>query len=524
MTPRIRTDSHPDMDRLLAAWRRWRWLGLAAFLVIAAGGIGIAKFLPSVYRSTATILIERPQVPESIVRSTVSSDLETRLQTIREQLMSRSRLWEVIVAHDLYREARKTLPADVVVNQMRHDLSVELKGVERRSEPGSTIALSISYQGRDPKKVADVANTLAQACVDENSRSRERQVRGTSDFLRNQLTQAEKQLRTQQQKVDGYQRAYSSELPGTREAVISALERLSSQLDRNLEMQSRTKERLAMVERDIEMPPPPAPLPDGSESDEARIARLRAQLAEARQRYTEQYPDVVALKSEIATLEKRLSASPARASSGPRLSPSVARATSQRQLVEGELKALQAEERQLRPVIASYQARLERMPQRDLELQEISRDYATTREQYDSLVKRYSDAALAERVELKSNGEEFSILDPAVPAIAPVAPARYRLMGMGVLFALGVTLALMFIADRLDGSFHSVADVRDFTTVPVLASVPPIVTAGDRARTVLRFSVGAAVVALLMAAVVGGAFVIAHGNDGLVRLVTRGGS
>ena len=520
MSSRMR--SNPDAERSVASWRRWKWLGLAVFAVTFSGAVGLAQFLPDIYRSTATILIERPLVPESFVRSAVSSDLETRLETIREQVQSRARLWEVITTYNLDPELQATASREVAVAQMRKDLEVEVKNAEHRQQSESTTAMTISYQGPDPKTVAAVTNHLATAFVKENSRTRERAAKGTSAFLRSQLEKVGKQLESQEQRVGGYKRLHGGELPNSREAVISGLERLSSQLSRNLDMQSRARERLADAERELAMPVLPPPRPDGTESDEARLARLRAELAQLRQRYTEQYPDIATVQAEISTLERRMKLRSADGTPGP--TPSVSRAAAQKQMLEAELKSLREEEGQLRPAITQYLARLERMPQRDLELEEMTRDYASVREQYDSLLTRYRDAALAEGVELRSHGEEFSVLDPAVPAMAPFAPNRQRLLIMGLIFALGLTVAVMFAADRLDSSFHTVTEVRAFTNVPVLATVPPIITRRDQARGVLRAGLAVATLVVAVAAVLGGAYFLADGNHSLVRVVSRGGS
>lgn len=529
------TSGGVDLESVIAPWRRRKWLVLSVFAVLCAGAVAAVLFLPDVYRSTATILIERPQVSETFVRSSVTSDLETRLQTIREQILSRDQLWKMIVAHDLYPDLREPGAEEAVVQRMRRDVKVEMKGVGHRAEPGSTIALSISYQGSDPQKVSAVANELAEQYVAENSKARERHARGTSEFLRAQLDQAKQQLEAQEGRINGFKERHGGELPSGQEAALSALDRLSAQLDRNAEQQARVKERLAMLEREASMPPPPPPpLPDGTQSDEARIARLQAELAELRRNYKEEYPDVAAVKAELADLRSRArqpaddAPSSSGVAGGSRIrsagSLSSNRIERQRRQAEADLKALELEARKLQPSIRSYQGRLEQMPRRDLELAQISRDYLATREQYDSLLKRYSDAALAERVELRSSGEEFEILESAVPAAHPSAPNRQQLLVMAVAFALGLTLFLALLVHRFDGALHSIDEVQSMTTLPILATVPPIVTAGDRARGAARFGVAAAGLVIAIAAAVGSASVIAGGNEDLVRMLSRGGS
>lgn len=509
-----------DFSSALAPWRRRSGVIAAVFAVTLAGAVGAALWLPDLYQATATILIERPQVPESVVRSAVTSDLETRLQTIREQITSRARLLDVIERHQLYPELRDTASPDAIVNRMRRDLSVEMKGVENRSEPGSTITLAVGYRGRSPQTVAAVANTLANEYVQENSRTRERHARGTSEFLKSQLDQAKRQLDAQEARINSFRMRHGRELPSGREAALSALERMASDLDRNSDAQMRIKERIAMIDTGLAIPAAP-PRPDGSESDEARASRLRAQLGELRQRYTDQYPDVVAVREELEQVQRRL-----RQSSGSATAPtpSAARAEALRKQLEADLERLREQEKELKPSLMTYQSRLERMSGRDIELEQLSRDYLSTREQYDSLLKKYSDAALAERVELRSNGEEFSILDRAIPPAEPAAPNRLRLLIMAVVFAAGLTFAVALLMHWLDGSLHTVDDLRALTAVPIIGTVPPIVTSGDRARGVLRTSLATIAVVVAVAAAFGGASVLASGNESLVRLFSRGAS
>ena len=131
---------------------------------------------------------------------------------------------------------------------------------------------------------------------------------------------------------------------------------------------------------------------------------------------------------------------------------------------------------------------------------------------------------MAERVELRSNGEEFSILDRAIPPADPAAPNRLRLLIMAVVFAAGLTFAVALLMHWLDGSLHTVDDLRAMTAVPIIGTVPPIVTSRDRARGVLRTSLATIAVVVAVVAAFGGASVLASGNEDLVRLFSRGAS
>src|SRR3989441_6409080 len=116
----------------LQVWTRRQWLTVVVFALVFAGTVGIATFLPDIYRSTATVLVERHQVPETFVRSSITGELETRLQTISQEILSRAKLEDLITRFALYAELRDRLPAEAVVERMRRDIQLELKGVEQQ--------------------------------------------------------------------------------------------------------------------------------------------------------------------------------------------------------------------------------------------------------------------------------------------------------------------------------------------------------------------------------------------------------
>src|SRR5207302_11267397 len=139
----------------LEVWSRRKWLAIVVFVVILAAVGSLASFLPDIYRSTATVLVERHQVPETFVRSSITGELETRLQTISQEILSRARLEELLTRFGLYPDLRDRVPVEAVVEKMRRDIQLELKGVEQQmSGRSATVAFNLSYRGRDPERVA----------------------------------------------------------------------------------------------------------------------------------------------------------------------------------------------------------------------------------------------------------------------------------------------------------------------------------------------------------------------------------
>lgn len=180
------------LDIVLEVWSRRKWLAILIFAGTFAAVVSIVKFLPDVYRASAKVLIERQQIPEAFVRSTVTSVVETRLQTMRQEILSRSRLENLITRFDLYTDMKKQASLERVIQRMRRDIQVELKQVEREARDVASSTLTISYSGSDPQKAALVTNTLASFYVEENIKIRERQAVGTSQFIQSRMEETKK--------------------------------------------------------------------------------------------------------------------------------------------------------------------------------------------------------------------------------------------------------------------------------------------------------------------------------------------
>jgi uncharacterized protein involved in exopolysaccharide biosynthesis len=236
------------------------------------------------------------------------------------------------------------------------------------------------------------------------------------------------------------------------------------------------------------------------------------------------------LAAEVASLEEALAAARARqATSGANakqteetpLTEFVLRLREALGELQTELKILKAEEGRIRGAIDLYQARVENVPRREQEFIEISRDYESTRELYASLLKRYEEAQLAATMEHRQKGEQFRILDPALPNTEPAAPNRLRLLFLTLAGAVGLAIVVTVLVENLDTSFHSVDELRTFSKAPVLVSIPRIVTRTDSRRRWWRMRLAATGALVCLVTIAGVVYVAAHGNEGLVLLLAR---
>jgi polysaccharide biosynthesis transport protein len=483
--------------------------------------------LPPFYRSTALVLVEGQQVPENFVPATVTSQLETRLHTISQEILSRARLESLITRFGLYPALREQTQSEELTERMRRDIKLELRTTPGRDGYHSaTTAFTLSYRGPDPKTVAEVTNTLASFYIEENLKVRERQATGTAEFLKVQLAETRKRLDELDARVSDFKRRYLGELPQQMQTNLTMMDHLNQQLRLNSDNQTRVIERRDSI-TGLLAEAASSPQSGLAEPRAVRLARLRQELAAVRTRYTDQHPSVIRLKAEIAATEqepvepKVVGKTDITSLSG---SPYVLRLREMLGGAESDLRVLKIEEQRLRADIAAYQVRLENTPKREQEFLEVSRDYETTRELYGSLSKRLEAAQLAESMEQRQKGEQFRILDSAVPSGLPAAPNRLKLLAMSLVLSLGLAAGALMLAEMLDTSFHSIDELRQFTIVPVLVSVPKIVTDADRQRGQRRFRLAAAGAVLGLIVIAGGSYLIAHGNEQLLQMIPGSGS
>jgi len=438
------------VDIALGIVKRRMWSGIAVFVATLSLAIPIAMFLPDVYRGVTTVLIENQDASAAFARGAVP-ELETRMMTIQQELLSRTRLTRLINELNLYPSWRRHATMEAVVEKMRRDIHVELARTDR-GRP-TTIGLKISYIGLDPKSSAAVPNALAKLYVDENTRMREGQTAEMARFLKSQLDDARAQVDIQEQRVNEFKQARAGELPEQVSINMVALERLNQRLRQNADDQQKARDRQQRA----------AGIATTSDSDRDPLQALRAKLADLQSRYTDQHPDVIRTKAQIADLERELAAKPAtprRAVHAPTTD------------LDNELAALKREEASLRADIAENERRIQSAPTIAQQLEQVERDYSSAKESYNAILKRYEEAQLADSMERTKSAESFRILDPAVLPAFPAAPNRMRLLILACFLAVSAGIGTMILLEQLDTSFHSVGDLRQFTSVPVLASIP----------------------------------------------------
>lgn len=522
--------------RVLEILRRRALLAAAVFAIVLAAAISFALYLPDLYRATALVLVER-QVSEAIVRAPVSGELESRLYVIKQEILSRDRLIGLIDRFDLYPDLRQRAGVDEVLMQARNDIVVQPAGPEQLSGRTKTVSFTLSYTGDSRETVADVTNAVAAFYVQHNQLMRSEEAIRTTQFLRQQLAEAKRQLDRHEAAMREYTSRYTGELPQQVGVNLATLERLNTQLRLNGEQQIRIIEQRDKLLDGLRDPSIIARAAAGNaDVTPASLERLRQmdevkqKLSEVEVQFTARHPDVVRLREQLAAMEREhkeaeaaearkreeAEAAAKRATADPAApSPQLRRRTLES--LDMELEKLRQEEAGIRQTIAAFEQRLETSPQRQQEYQLITRDYTAAKDLYDSLLKRYDEAQLTESMETDRAGERFRILEPALPPEGPTAPNRLRLLIMGLLLAAAAAAAAVLVREQFDTAFHSVDEIREFTAVPVLVSIPPIGPTSVSHRFKMAFAMASTLAAIALVATT--AAYLARDNAQLVRII-----
>jgi len=494
-------------DFIAIAWRR-KWVILLPWFCLSIATVVIAHYLPDQYRSETVILVVPQQVPEDYVRSTITTRIEDRLNSINQQILSRTRLERIITEFNLYeKERRNGIMEDVVQRMRTRDISVEtLKGD----------AFRVSYVGSNPQVVMKVTDRLASMFIDENLRDRENLAEGTSHFLTAQLDDARRRLIEQEKKLEIYRAQHAGELPSQADTNLQMVQNTQMQIQQLIESVNRDRDQRHLVERALAdlnaMASSGAAVADDADPSQQPIAW---QLANAQKtlealslRLKPEHPDIIRLKRTIQGLQQRAEAealsaplSPeagVTASSGQTLQHNRQKELEQQlENLDRQMAAKRAEEVRLRQIAAVYQARLEAVPTRETELAELTRDYSTLQSMYSSLLAKNEESKIAASLERRQIGEQFKVLDPAKRAERPFSPNRSLINIAGSLGGLCFGLCLAALLEYKDTTFRTVDEVVSVIGLPVLAQIPLMLTPAERhaiRRTRLLTAAAAAIV------------------------------
>ena len=448
---------------------RRKWFVIIPFVVSIIGIIVTLLIVPRSYKSTTMILVEHQKVPESYVNPTVTADINERLNTITQQVMSRTRLESIINEFGLYNKEKSNIANEELVGMMRGNIEIDIKGGGRGER---TSAFSISYVGSNPETVMHVTNRLASLFIEENLKVREQQAEGTTEFLDSQMQGLKAALETHETQIKLYKEKYMGELPSQTEATLRTLDRL--QMERKIinDELSSAEERKNMIESQLAETKSQEITTEKTIKDPQvrKILELEGELTRLSSSYTDKYPDIVRIKREISEIKAQIKT----AKGAEPEENNINILSKQLVTVNKEIVKLKEEQENIARRVSVLQGRIERIPARELQIAALMRDYDNTNKNYKSLLNKKLDAQLAENLEKRQKGEQFKILDPANLPVKPFKPDPKKIVLMGIALGAGTGAGLVVLLEVIDASFRKPDDVYAAIGIPVLASIPRI--------------------------------------------------
>lgn len=448
---------------------RRRFIILAALCASIIPGIMLTQTLSKTYKAETLILIDPQKVPANFVKSIVSTDVNSRINTISKQILSASNLEKIIKQFELFSspEAKKMFHEDKL-ESIRNRIDIKLIKASRGAG-----AFSISYVGRDPENAAKIVNTLSSLFINENLKQREEQAMGTSHFLKEELAAKEAKLQAVEQAVKEYRKQYMGELPEQLESNMRMLDRLHLQLSEAYKNLVAAKNRQLQIRNSMGIS---GQLGNGDDSrmadpaEAAQLDTLKRALARFEENYTDKHPNVIITKSKIMALEKRL----ASVSTPSETIPAVRQPPQNSELadVNQEIRTLALEIAQTNKKIKSYNERIENTAKRELELLSLQRDYENIQSSYNSLLNRKLEAEISVNMEKKQKGEQFRILDKARVPEKPFSPDLKSVFMVTIFVGIAIGGLIVFLLEFLDTSFRRPEDVELDLGMPIIGKIP----------------------------------------------------
>jgi polysaccharide chain length determinant protein (PEP-CTERM system associated) len=477
-------------DELAGILWKGRWIVLLCFVLGSAAAAGIAWYLPNQYMSDTLVLIIPQRVPENYVQNTVTTRIEDRITSLREQILARSRLERIIEEFNLYPEARKSLPMEDIIASMKPKVITRVVRGD---------AFTVSFIGDSPELAQKVTERLSTLFIEENMRDRTVIAESTNQFLRTQLDAALQQLTESERSVEVYRRRYAGELPDQAASNLSAIQNSESQIQSLTESLNRDRDRRLQLERQIaeastpEAEAAPAPLPQLPRAantpltPEQELEAADANLRSLQTKLPARHPDIVRARGTVERLRAQVAAQrqaapgPGNTTPAPRLTATeIARRnrlnalTAELQVLITQIQQKEANEERLRSTAQMYRARLEAAPIRQTELIALTRDYDTLQRQYQDLLKKYEDSKVAANMERRQISEQFRVLDPPRVPEQAYTPNRFLIRAAGAVFGLGLGIALVGLREFLNRSLRTASDVVACLDLPVLAALPMV--------------------------------------------------
>jgi polysaccharide chain length determinant protein (PEP-CTERM system associated) len=471
------------LEDYLDILRRRLWIVAIPVLVFPIIAVGISFFITPQYLSQTLVIIDHQKVPDDIVKPVVSSDLDSRLSSMREQILSRSRIQPIIERYNLY--GNKHMSLDDRIDLVRKGIAIRPIHSDI-SRAGGLPGFYISFTANDARTAQLVCGEVTRLFLDANLKNREDTTQGTTEFIKNQLAAAKTNLDEQDAKLAAFQRENIGKLPGEGTPNVNMLTSLNTQLEAATQQLGRMEQDKSYLESMLSQQIAAAATSASGgagqsvapQVQQAELQTLLSQEADLTSHYTNDYPDVIAIRRKIADLRRKIAEPPpavstTAANSAPTRydSPAIQQLRAQLRAAEQGIQSKRAEQAQIQSSVRIYQDRIASSPLAEEQYKALTRDYTTAQGFYDELLKKMNQSKMATALESQMQGEQFRIMDEPNLPDSPSFPKRPVFAGAGLAAGLMLGLAIIGLLEYQNTALRNERDIWAFTRLPTLAVI-----------------------------------------------------
>lgn len=489
-----------SVEDYVGVLRRHVWQIVIPILLMPVLAYGVSLLLPERYTSQTLVLVEQQKVPTAIVQSMVTDQLNERLGTMQQQILSRTKLQPIIERLGLYKRDRAAnVPMEDLVAEMRKAIKVSTVKPMVASRQGEVPGFVIAFESDDARTAQLVCTEITSMFIEENLKLRTQRADSTTEFLQKQVEEAKQKLDEKDQRVADFKRRFLGQLPGQEQSNMNILMGLSQQLEAVNQLLSRTHQDKTYAESLLAQQVAAwesSQQGNNPQTLETQLAALQNQLITLEARYTPDHPDVTKMKADIAQLKRKIDEANA---SGKRKPSDEEKATlaklnepPQIQQLRGQiyqyevtLKEKTRDQERMLEQIKVYRGRVELSPLVEQQYNEILRDYTTAQQFYDDLMKKRGTSEMAADLERRQQSEQFRVMDPPNLPVNPTFPDRLLFAGGGLGGGMVLGLAIALLLELKDKSIRTEADIEALLQLPTLALVPSVIESAGRSRGLL---------------------------------------
>jgi polysaccharide chain length determinant protein (PEP-CTERM system associated) len=488
------TENNPpdfDLKRHLAIIRKRRYPAILVALIIASIFTWGSFIWPKSYEASSTVFIERGSLMAPLLEGVgVSSGMDERLLNLSDGIRSRNIIDRVIKELDLDAGIQTPDQYDGLVKNIRQNLSVALT----TDRTGRSIdRFKVSYTGRDPKTVRDLVNTIVKEYINENLKYTRTDAYEVYDFIKGQLMDYKKKLEGSDGSIRAFREKNPNMIPQSEATILARVDkfqtdRIAAEISlKELMKKSENLRKQLSGEKELTVA---FVSKEGSPQD--KLNYLNSRLMLLMTKYTDNYPAVIKLKAEIEALKREI----ARQSTNSRKDLSLDDMSTETSAMnpiyqslkedlaktDADIESLKERASELLRQQKIAQGILGRMPREQEEWAKLQRDRNVYQKIYDSLLVKLQNAQVSKDIQLSNKAATFRVVDPAYLPLYPVKPNMIKMIMLGIFLGIASGVALSYVLESLAGTFKDETSIENRFKIPVLASIPEILTETDKLK------------------------------------------